>query len=505
VDLAGQVQAGDKRALARVISWIENGDPRLRSVVKDLKPAAAGTRVIGLTGAPGAGKSTVTSALVRAFRARGDRVAVLAVDPSSPFTGGALLGDRVRMQEHATDDGVFIRSMGSRGQLGGLAAAAPQAIRVLAAAGYEVILVETVGVGQAEVEIASAADSTVVLVVPGMGDSIQAAKAGLLEVADVLVVNKADRPDTQATLRDLRAMVNLARGEWKPPIVPTVATTGDGVDDLLRALEAHDAWLESSGERSRRRLARARDEVTALAFGVLAKRLAVPDELAARVAEGRCDPAEAAEEVLAAAEIIKDLSERVRASRSPSHNSDVGVAEPRPSVHRVSGVPRELGLPFDPIDRAARIWERRFGPSSAMAAVTSIMRAQQLLLAELDAVLRPHGLTFARYEALVLLSFSREGMLPLRVMGERLMVHPTSVTNTIDRLEAAGMVIRKPNPADGRGRLAEITDRGRDVVQAATRDLMAAEFGLAGYSEPDREALFTLLRSLRRSAGDFAG
>ena len=147
---------------------------------------------------------------------------MLAVDPSSPFTGGALLGDRIRMQEHATDDGVFIRSMGSRGQLGGLAAATPQAIRVLGAAGYEVILVETVGVGQAEVEIASAADSTVVLVVPGMGDSIQAAKAGLLEVADVLVVNKADRPDTQATLRDLRHMVSLATGEWKPPIVPTV-------------------------------------------------------------------------------------------------------------------------------------------------------------------------------------------------------------------------------------------------------------------------------------------
>ena len=162
--------------------------------------------MIGLTGAPGAGKSTVTSALVRAFRARGAAaVAVLAIDPSSPFTGGALLGDRIRMQEHATDDGVFIRSMGSRGQLGGLAAATPQAIRVLSAAGYEVILVETVGVGQAEVEIASAADSTVVLVVPGMGDSIQAAKAGVLEVADVLVVNKADRPDTQATLRDLRA------------------------------------------------------------------------------------------------------------------------------------------------------------------------------------------------------------------------------------------------------------------------------------------------------------
>jgi len=166
-------------------------------------------------------------------------------------------------------------------------------------------------------------------------------------------------------------------------------------------------------------------------------------------------------------------------------------------------VSRELGLPFDPIDRAARIWERRFGPSSAMAAVTSIMRAQQLLLAQLDAILRPYGLTFARYEALVLLTFSREGLLPLRVMGERLMVHPTSVTNTIDRLEAAGMVRRKPNPADGRGRLAEITERGRDTVQDATRDLMAAEFGLSGYSAAERSELFSLLRALRVSAGDF--
>jgi LAO/AO transport system kinase len=312
-DIAAAVQAGDKRALARVISWVENGDPRARSVLRDLKPPQARTRVIGLTGAPGAGKSTVTSALVRAFRARVDRggqrsrVAVLAVDPSSPFTGGALLGDRIRMQEHATDDGVFIRSMGSRGQLGGLAAATPQAIRVLSAAGYQVILVETVGVGQAEVEIASAADSTVVLVVPGMGDSVQAAKAGLLEVADVLVVNKADRPDTQATLRDLRQMVSLSTSEWKPPIVPTVATTGDGVDELVGQLDRLDAWLESSGERARRRLARARGEVTALAFGALARHLAVPDELAARVAEGRCDPVAAAEELIDSAVIFKEL------------------------------------------------------------------------------------------------------------------------------------------------------------------------------------------------------
>lgn len=162
-----------------------------------------------------------------------------------------------------------------------------------------------------------------------------------------------------------------------------------------------------------------------------------------------------------------------------------------------------LDLPFDPIDRAARIWERRFGPATAMAAVTSIMRAQQILLAELDATLRPYGLTFARYEALVLLSFSRSGSLPLRVMGERLMVHPTSVTNTIDRLEAQGMVVRRPNPDDGRGRLAEITEHGRDAVKAATRDLMAADFGLGGYSQDELSEMFGLLRGLRLSAGDF--
>jgi LAO/AO transport system kinase len=297
--LADRVSAGDTRALARVLSMVEDGDERARSVLKDLKYPADEPRIIGLTGAPGSGKSTVTGALIRAFRDRGLTTAVLAVDPTSPFSGGALLGDRVRMQEHATDPGVFIRSMGSRGQLGGLAAATPQAIRVLGAAGYQVILVETVGVGQAEVEIASAADTTVVLVVPGMGDSIQAAKAGVLEAADVLVVNKADRPDTQATVRDLRAMVALATGAWKPPIVTTVATTGEGVDELVRQLDRHWAWLAASGERDRRRLARARDEVTALAFGSVRGRLRVPDELAARVADGSCAPHEAAAELLA--------------------------------------------------------------------------------------------------------------------------------------------------------------------------------------------------------------
>src|SRR5690349_24056546 len=211
---------------------IENGDSRVRSVVKELRPSSGGAWVIGLTGAPGAGKSTVTSALVKAFRARDTRVAVLAVDPTSPFSGGALLGDRVRMQDHATDPGVFIRSMASRGHLGGLAAATPQALRVLDAAGFGAVLVETVGVGQAEVEIASLADTTLVLVAPGMGDAIQAAKAGILETGDIFVVNKSDHPGAQETVRDLRTMSALAsRGAaaWKPPIVSTTATAGEGI------------------------------------------------------------------------------------------------------------------------------------------------------------------------------------------------------------------------------------------------------------------------------------
>jgi LAO/AO transport system kinase len=294
----------DPRALARVLSVIENGEPSLRSVMKELAPLAGKARVIGLTGAPGAGKSTLTSALVAAFRARGERVGVLAVDPTSPFSGGALLGDRIRMQQHATDPDVFIRSMASRGHLGGLSAAAPQAIRALDAAGFGVILVETVGVGQAEVEVAGMADSTVVMVVPGMGDSVQAAKAGLLEVGDVFVVNKADRPDAQHTVRDLRNMVAMAPdGGWKPPVETTVAVAGEGVDEVVRQLDRHWAWLGDSGERDRRRTARARDEVLAMAAGVTAGRLAaaplLPD-LAARVAEGTLGPYEAADELLAA-------------------------------------------------------------------------------------------------------------------------------------------------------------------------------------------------------------
>jgi len=274
--------------------------------MKELLPLTGAARVIGLTGAPGVGKSTTVSALVGAFRAAGRRVAVLAVDPTSPFTGGALLGDRVRMQDHATDDQVFIRSMATRGHLGGLAAAAPQAIRVLDAAGFEVILVETVGVGQAEVAVAALADSVVVLLAPGLGDAIQAAKAGILEVADLFVVNKADKPDSHQVVRDLRTMIALGHyeiGEWKPPIIETVATGGlrdAGIVELEHDLDAHWAWLRSSGELVHRRRERAREEITALALATLRTRLDADgvDELAARVAAGTLDPFQAAEELL---------------------------------------------------------------------------------------------------------------------------------------------------------------------------------------------------------------
>jgi len=298
-----RARAGDTRALARLLSLVEGSSPRVRSVIKELLPHAGGARVIGLTGPPGVGKSTVTGALVSAFRATGARIAVLAVDPTSPFTGGALLGDRVRMQQHATDEAVFIRSMASRGHLGGLAAATPQAIRVLDAVGFDAIIIETVGVGQAEVAIASLADSVVVLLAPGMGDAIQAAKAGILEVADLFVVNKADQPDAQQAVRDLRHMIALAdRGpaDWKPPVVTAIATRGEGIEEVVTRLEAHRSWLNSSGELARRRQARAREEITALAFAALRGRLTADrvDALTRRVADGTLDPFQAAEELL---------------------------------------------------------------------------------------------------------------------------------------------------------------------------------------------------------------
>lgn len=298
---------GDPRAVARLVSLVEDAAPELREAMAALVPHTGQAIVIGITGSPGVGKSTATSALVSALRADGRRVGVLAVDPTSPFSGGALLGDRVRMQEHATDPGVYIRSMATRGHLGGLAAATPQALRVLDAAGCEVVLVETVGVGQSEVEVAGLADTTIVMLAPGLGDGIQAAKAGLLEVADVYVVNKADREGADEVVRDLRAMIRLAErqaGDWRQPIVTTVAARGDGIGELVEALDKHRAWLDSTGELGRRRRRRVREEIEALAVAALRERIGDVhgderlDDLAGRVLAGELDPYSAADEMI---------------------------------------------------------------------------------------------------------------------------------------------------------------------------------------------------------------
>jgi LAO/AO transport system kinase len=305
--LVARAREGDARSVARLISLVENGDPALPEVAAAMASHAGRAQVVGLTGAPGVGKSTTTNELVRALREAGNRVGVLAVDPSSPFTGGAILGDRIRMQDHTADSGVYIRSMSSRGQLGGLSAATPQAVRVLEGAGCDVILVETVGVGQAEVEIASLADTTLVLLAPGMGDAIQAVKAGVLEIADVFVINKADRPGADATYRDIQGMLALGErgpGEWRPQVVRAVAVKNEGIDDVVAAIGKHREWLESTGNLRRRREHRAAVEISALALGTLRARMgdlrggATLPELAARVADGDLDPHAAAAKLL---------------------------------------------------------------------------------------------------------------------------------------------------------------------------------------------------------------
>jgi LAO/AO transport system kinase len=307
-DLLERLKEGDKRAVARLISWVEDGDrDQLRDAAEALNPATGRAQVIGLTGSPGVGKSTLAGALVAAYRAAGLTLGVLAVDPSSPFTGGALLGDRVRMQAHALDEGVYIRSMATRGHLGGLAWATPQAVRVLDAAGCEVVLVETVGVGQAEVEVAGLADTTLVTLAPGFGDAVQVAKAGILEVADVFVVNKADRDGAQVVARDLRQMLHLGEARpWQVPVVLTVAERGDGVGQLVEAIAAHRAQLESSGELERRRQRRAAREIEEIALADLRAELGTLghgealDTLAEQVAAGKLGPYSAADQLLSA-------------------------------------------------------------------------------------------------------------------------------------------------------------------------------------------------------------
>ena len=307
-DLVSRARDGQTAAVARLISLVENESPLLREVMAALVPHAGHAHLVGLTGSPGVGKSTTTNALVGELRRRGLTVAVLAVDPSSPFSGGALLGDRIRMTDHATDPGVLIRSMASRGHLGGLARATPQAVRVLDAAGFDVVLVETVGVGQSEVEIAGLADTTAVLLAPGLGDGIQAAKAGVLEIGDLYVVNKADREGADVVRRELRTMLSLSQrpeGSWERPVLKTVARSGEGVSEVVDALEKHRAHLRDTGELRSRRTRRAEREIEALATTALRRRwgtargaVSLP-ELAVAVVEGRTDPHSAADLLLA--------------------------------------------------------------------------------------------------------------------------------------------------------------------------------------------------------------
>ena len=269
VELLNEAKAGSRVALARLLTMIERGGPE-SAAVASLAYREAPPYSLGLTGAPGAGKSTLTDQLISVVR-KGwpgatitpiNQVSILAIDPTSPFSGGAILGDRVRMQDHATDPRVFIRSMATRGHLGGLSLAVPEAVRLFGAAGMPVVLIETVGVGQMEVEVASATDTTVVVVNPGWGDSMQANKAGLLEIADIFVINKADRPGVREAKRDLEQMLDLSQlGEWRPPIVETVAQSGEGVQTLWDTVAQHRSFLEDSGELELRRADRLREEL----------------------------------------------------------------------------------------------------------------------------------------------------------------------------------------------------------------------------------------------------
>jgi LAO/AO transport system kinase len=273
---------GDPRAVARAISMVEDGAAGLPELIGGLYPSTGRAYTIGLTGSPGVGKSTLAAALVGAARVRDLGVAVLAVDPTSPFTGGALLGDRLRMQSHATDPDVFIRSMATRGHLGGLALAAPEAVRVLDASGADLVMIETVGVGQAEVEVAREADTTLVVVSPGWGDAVQASKAGILEVADVFVVNKADREGATEAARDLQHMLHMGPElEWTPPIVQTTATSGDGVEGLWEAIEGHRKHLEGTGRLEGKRRERLLREVEEMVLARLRERVSATLEAGA--------------------------------------------------------------------------------------------------------------------------------------------------------------------------------------------------------------------------------
>ena len=303
VELIEGVLAGEPRAVARAISMVEDGAAGLQELSAGLYPRTGHAYTIGLTGSPGVGKSTLAGELVRAARERGSSVAVLAIDPTSPFTGGALLGDRVRMQTHATDPGVFIRSMATRGHLGGMALAAPEAVRILDASGRDLVIVETVGVGQAEVDVAAATDTTLVVVSPGWGDAVQVAKAGILEIADVFVVNKADRDGADVAMRDLEQMIRAgAELPWTPPVLKTAAADATGIEELWDAISGHRTYLEQTGALLANRRSRLLREVETLAAEAIRGRareaLSADLALAVDLLERRIDPYRAAAAVI---------------------------------------------------------------------------------------------------------------------------------------------------------------------------------------------------------------
>jgi len=304
--LVAGVRAGDVRAVARAISLVEDARPEARPLLAALFPHAGGSLVVGVTGPPGAGKSSLVDRLTAHLRRQGKTVGIVAVDPTSPFSGGAILGDRIRMQAHATDPGVFIRSMATRGHLGGLAAATDQALTVLSAAGKDVVLVETVGVGQDEVEIVGTADVSVVVLVPGLGDEVQALKAGIMEIADVFVVNKADRDGVERVVAEIESMLSLAASDGPPPaVVKTVATRDEGIDRLLEAVEAFRLRASASGALARKRRAQLRrqleDAVRQRVMGHVFRQVVAPAELertVEKMAQRAVDPFTAADAIV---------------------------------------------------------------------------------------------------------------------------------------------------------------------------------------------------------------
>ncbi|WP_258084853.1 methylmalonyl Co-A mutase-associated GTPase MeaB [Thermococcus thermotolerans] len=308
-DLIERMLQGDRRATARLITLVENDEEKAREIIRKIHPHTGNAYIVGITGPPGAGKSTLLDKLIRVAREEGKVVGVIAIDPTSPFTGGALLGDRIRMQRHSTDPGVFIRSMATRGSLGGLAKATNDAIKVLDAYGCDVIFVETVGVGQIEIDIVKTADTVVLVTVPGLGDDVQAIKAGLMEIADVFVINKADKEGADATYFELNLMLDLEKERWekrgwRPPIVETVATTMKGIRELWAAIKEHHEFLERSGEIERKRKFRAEEEVKTIVSGRIAKAISErldDKEVAAlieKVVRREVDPYSAADLVL---------------------------------------------------------------------------------------------------------------------------------------------------------------------------------------------------------------